>query len=76
MYNSSESDGFVLLILPLTAPLSLMYYYEWAVDNALLWNQYLSCACFSVNTHGSPGPVEKAAVTGNQSETMFAITQV
>lgn len=76
MYNSSESEGFVLLIPLLTAPLSQMYYYEWAVHNALLWNQYSSHACFSMNTHASVGPVEKAAVTGNQYKTMFAVTHV
>lgn len=42
----------------------------------MFWHQYPSGACFSVNTHRSLSRGEKVPVTGNQYETMFALTHV
>lgn len=58
-FSCAESDGFVLLIPLLAASLPLLYFYEWVVHNAMFWSQYLSCACFSLNTQISGRPLKR-----------------
>lgn len=58
-----------------SAPLSLMYYYEWAVHNTLLWNQYLSHACFQW-MHIDHWAQLKRLLSQVINKTMFALTHV
>lgn len=42
----------------------------------MLWNQYMSGACFSGDTHRPRSPLQRFPVAGNQYKTMFALTHV